>query len=61
MSQLLGIAVKVEQLRNPIRLTERGVDVDVAVAASCCEVLVSQLTEGDDLSDGLSMRILFNR
>ena len=61
MGQLLRIAVKVEQLRNPIRLTERGVDVDVAVAASCCEVLVSQLTEGDDLSDGLSMCPLFNR
>ena len=60
MSQLFGIAVKVEQLRNPIRLTERGVDVDVTVAAPCCEVLVSQLTEGHDLSDGLGMRPLFN-
>ena len=61
MGQLLGIAVKVEQLCNPIRLTERGVDVDVAVAAPCCEVLVPQLTEGYDLSDGFGMRPLFNR
>lgn len=61
MGQLFGIAVKVEQLCNPIRLAERGVDVDVAVAAPCCEVLVPQLTEGDDLSDGLGMRPLFNR
>ena len=61
MGQLLGIAVKVEQLRNSIGLTERGVDVDVAVAAPRCEVLVPQLTEGDDLSDGLGMRPLFDR
>ena len=60
MGQRFGIGVKVEQLRDSIRLTERGVDVDVTVAAPCCEVLVSQLTEGHDLSDGLGMRPLFN-
>lgn len=60
MGQLLGIAVKVEQLRNSIGLTERGVDVDVTVTAPCCEVLVPQLTQGYDLSDGFGMRPLFN-
>ena len=61
MGQLFGIAVKVEQLCNPIRLTERGVDVDVAVAASRREVLVPQLAEGDDLGDGLGMGPLLDR
>lgn len=61
VSQLFLIAIEIEQLRNSVRLAERGVDIHMAVTASSCEILVPQFAQGDDLNDGLGVSPRLNR
>ena len=61
MGQLFGIAVKVEQLRNSIWLTKRGVNIHMTVSAPGREIFVLQFVQTDDLDDRLGMRPWLNR
>ena len=61
MSQLFGISIEIEQLRDSVGLTQRRVDVHMTVTTPRCEILVSQFVEGDDLNDGLSVGPGLNR
>ena len=61
MGQLCLISIEVKHLGDPVWLRQRRVNVDVAVAATRGEVLVSQFVQGNDLSDGLSVCPLLNR
>ena len=55
MGQLLSVSVKIEQLRDSVRLAQRRVDVDVAVTAPRREVLSLQFAERNNLNDRLSV------
>ena len=61
MSQRFRIAVEVKQLRDSVWLLQGRVNVHVTVTASCCEVLVLQFAEGNDLGDWLCMGPRLNR
>jgi len=55
MGQGILITIEVEQLRDSVRLLERGVDVNVAVSAPGREILVLKFAKADDLGDGFSV------
>ena len=55
VGQLLSVSVKIEQLRDSVRLAQRRVDVDVAVTAPRREVLSLQFAERNNLNDRLSV------
>ena len=60
VSQLIRIAIEVEKLGNSVGLGQRGVDVDVTVAAPRREVLVPQFAKRHNLGDGLRVGPLLN-